>query len=113
MQEKEEKKNKRYKSSGSSSLNTRESEEGSINLNSTVGYKEDEVHEFRRSRPIGIDQAKRKAKAGSSSAGSANAFDVESLAKMMANEYVAELKIRRLENRQRDEALYLSTTDEE
>ncbi|GKA66225.1 hypothetical protein Tco_0766033 [Tanacetum coccineum] len=88
MQEGEEKKNKRYKLSGSILLNTRESEERSINLNTTVGGKEDEVHEFRRSRPSGIDQAKRKAKAGSSSAGSANSFDVESLAKMMANGYV-------------------------
>ncbi|GJZ00178.1 hypothetical protein Tco_0517607 [Tanacetum coccineum] len=88
MQEREEKKNKRYKSSGFSSFNTRESGEGSINLNSTVGDEEDEVREVRRSRPIGRDQAKRKAKAGSSSVGSANAFDVESLAKMMTNEYV-------------------------
>ncbi|GKC51491.1 hypothetical protein Tco_1074236 [Tanacetum coccineum] len=69
--------------------------------------------------------------------GSSNTFDVESLAKLMANEYAmandpyniqkgqemtellrikkqelelkaAELEIRRLENRQRDEALYLS-----
>ncbi|GKE11784.1 hypothetical protein Tco_1415335, partial [Tanacetum coccineum] len=50
-----------------------------------VGDEEDEVHEVRRSRPMGKDQAKKKAKAGSSSTGSANAFDVESLAKMMAN----------------------------
>nr|GEV45704.1 hypothetical protein [Tanacetum cinerariifolium] len=118
MQERREKKNKRYKSCGSSSFNTRESGEGSINLNGTVGDEEDEVQEVR----------------------SANVFDGESMAKMMANEYVmandpflksqemtklleikihelelkaAELEIRRLENCQRDEALYLLNADEE
>ncbi|GKD23539.1 hypothetical protein Tco_1225242 [Tanacetum coccineum] len=89
-----------------------------------------------------LDQAKTKAKAGTSLAGLENVFDVESLAKLMANEYTmvndpydvqkgqemtellrikkqelelkaAELEIRRLENRQRDEALYFSTTNEE
>ncbi|GKF59709.1 RNA-directed DNA polymerase, eukaryota, partial [Tanacetum coccineum] len=84
MQEREEKKNKRYKSSGSSSFNTRESGEGSINLNTTIGDEEDEVEKVCQSRPIGRDQAKRKAKVGSL-AGSTNAFDVESLVKMMAN----------------------------
>ncbi|GJW53286.1 RNA-directed DNA polymerase, eukaryota [Tanacetum coccineum] len=148
MQERGEKKNKRYKSSSSSSFNTRESGDESINLNSTVEDEEDEVREVCQSRPMGRGQAKMKvkakakAKAGSSSAGSENALDVESLAKMMANEYVmasdpynvqknqemskllrikkyelelkvAELKIRRLLSRQRDEALYLSTNDEE
>nr|GEX64697.1 hypothetical protein [Tanacetum cinerariifolium] len=68
LQVRKEKKNKRYKSSGSSSFNTRESAEGSINLNTTVWDEKDEVEEVRRSRPIGIDQAKRKAKAGSSAA---------------------------------------------
>nr|GEW52695.1 hypothetical protein [Tanacetum cinerariifolium] len=92
-------------------------------------------------RPVGIDQAIRKSKVGTSSAGSANAFDMESFAKLMANEYAmannpynaqkgqemtevlrikkqelepkaAELEIQRLKNHQRDEALYLSTTDE-
>ncbi|GKE11973.1 hypothetical protein Tco_1415524, partial [Tanacetum coccineum] len=48
---------------------------------------EDEVQEVRRSRPIDRDQAKRKSKAGTSSTGSTNAFDVESLAKLMAKEY--------------------------
>ncbi|GKC83460.1 RNA-directed DNA polymerase, eukaryota, reverse transcriptase zinc-binding domain protein, partial [Tanacetum coccineum] len=85
-QVKEEKKNKRYKSSGSSSFNTRESGEGSINLNSTVGDEEDEVQEVRPRRPIGRDQAEQKAKPRSSSAGSANAFDLEPMAKMMAND---------------------------
>ncbi|GKE11167.1 ethylene-responsive transcription factor RAP2-4-like protein, partial [Tanacetum coccineum] len=81
-----------YKSSSSSSFNTRESGDESINLNSTVEDEEDEVREVRQSRPMGRGQEKRKAKAkakaGSSSAGSENALDVESLAKMMANEYV-------------------------
>ncbi|GJX38182.1 hypothetical protein Tco_0251485 [Tanacetum coccineum] len=136
-----EKKNKRYKSSDSSSFNTRESREGSINLNTTIENEEDEVEEVCQSRPIGRDQAKRKAKVGSL-AGSTSAFDVESLVKMMANGYVmasdlynvqksqkmsellriknkelelkaAELKIRRLENRQKDKALYEMTTDED
>ncbi|GJZ90214.1 hypothetical protein Tco_0662141 [Tanacetum coccineum] len=127
--------------SSSCSFNTRELGEGSINLNTTVGDEEDEVEELCRSCPIGRDQAKRKAKAGSV-AGSENALDVESLAKMIDNEYVmandpynvqksqdmskllriknkelelkvAELEIRRLENRQRDEALYETTTDED
>nr|GEX81618.1 hypothetical protein [Tanacetum cinerariifolium] len=137
----EELKNKRYKSCGSSSFNTRESGEGSINLNTTVEDEEDELEEVRRPRPIDCDQAKRKAKAASS-ADSTNAFDVELLAKMMATEYVmvsdpynvqksqemlellrtknkelelkaAKLKIRRLENRQSDEALYEMTTNED
>ncbi|GJW37721.1 hypothetical protein Tco_0060641 [Tanacetum coccineum] len=124
-----------------SSFNTRESGEGSINLNTTVGDEEDEVEEVRRPRPISRYQEKRKAKAGSTT-GLANAFDLESLAKMMANKCVmandsynvqksqemsellriknkelelkvAELKIRRMENRQRDEALYETTTDED
>ncbi|GKB77298.1 pentatricopeptide repeat-containing protein, partial [Tanacetum coccineum] len=131
-----EKKNKRYKSSDSSSFNTKESGEGSINLNTTVGDEEDEVEEVCRPR-----QAKRKTKAGSA-ASSSSSFDVEALAKMMANEYVmssdsyntqknqemsellqikkqelelkaAELEIQRMENRQRDKALYETTTDEE
>ncbi|GKE19376.1 hypothetical protein Tco_1426953 [Tanacetum coccineum] len=108
--------------SNESSINTRVSGDGSFNMNRTVRDEEDEVKEVRRS--------------------SANAFDVESLAKLMANEYAmdsdpynvqkgqeltelfrikknerelkaAELKICQLENRQRDEALYLSTTDEQ
>ncbi|GJY73689.1 hypothetical protein Tco_0478120 [Tanacetum coccineum] len=87
MQEREEKKNKRYKSSGSSSFNTKK------------------------------DQATRKMKAGSAGS-SAISFDVEALAKMMASEYelelkAAELEIRRMKNRQRDKALYETTTDEE
>ncbi|GKC84699.1 hypothetical protein Tco_1140416 [Tanacetum coccineum] len=80
-------------------------------------------------------------KAGSATS-STSFFDLEALAKMMSNEYVmasdsyniqknqeisellqikkrelelkdAELEIRRMENRQRDEALYETTTDEE
>ncbi|GJX39244.1 probable LRR receptor-like serine/threonine-protein kinase [Tanacetum coccineum] len=79
---KDEKKNKRYKSSGFSSFNTKESGEGSINLNTTVGDgEEDEVVEVRRPRPMGRDQAKRKMKTGS-----ASSFDVEALANMMASD---------------------------
>ncbi|GJZ05397.1 hypothetical protein Tco_0538672 [Tanacetum coccineum] len=134
-------KNKIYKSSGSSSFNTKESGEGSINLNTTVEDEEGhEVEEVRRPKHMGRDQAKRKMKAGSAS--SASSFDVEALAKMMASEYVmasdsyniqknqemsellkikkqelelkaAELEIRRMKNRQRDEALYGTTNDEE
>nr|GEX06757.1 hypothetical protein [Tanacetum cinerariifolium] len=88
---------------------------------------------------IRTDQAKRKMKAGSAS--SASSFDMEALAKMMASEYVmasdsyniqknqemsellkikkqelelkaAKLEIRRMENRQRYEALYEMKTDE-
>nr|GEV36618.1 hypothetical protein [Tanacetum cinerariifolium] len=140
MQEREDGKSKRYKSSVSSSFNTKESGEGSINLNTTVGDEaENEVEEVRRPKPMGRDQAKRKMKAGSAS--SASSFDVEALAKMMASEYVmasdaynvqknqemsellklkkqdlelkaAELEIRCMENCQRDEALYETTTDE-
>ncbi|GJT26973.1 hypothetical protein Tco_0907248 [Tanacetum coccineum] len=89
--------------------------EGSINLNTTVGDEEDEMEEVWPPRPMGRDQANRKSKAGAAS--SASAFDVESLAKMMANEHklelkAAELEIRCMENRQRDEALYETTTDE-
>nr|GEU50738.1 UBN2 domain-containing protein [Tanacetum cinerariifolium] len=85
MKEREEKKNKRYKSSGSSSFNTRDSGKGSINLNSTVGDKEDEVQEVHQSHPIVRDQEKRKAKAGSSSTCSTNAFNVGSLAMIVEN----------------------------
>ncbi|GJS54324.1 RNA-directed DNA polymerase, eukaryota, partial [Tanacetum coccineum] len=139
-QEREDSKNNRYKSSDSSSFNTKDSGEGSINLNTTVGTEEEnKVEEVRRPRPMGRDQAKRKIKAGSASL--ASSFDVAELAKMMASEYVmasdpyntqkkqempellkiknrelelkaAELEIRRMENRQSDEALYETTTDE-
>ncbi|GKE50978.1 hypothetical protein Tco_1486134, partial [Tanacetum coccineum] len=80
----EEKKSKRYKLSGESSFNTRESGDHIFNLNSTA---RDGVHEGRPSSPIGRDQAKRKTKAGTSSASLATVFDVESLAKLMANDY--------------------------
>nr|GEX41530.1 phospholipase-like protein [Tanacetum cinerariifolium] len=143
MQERQDGMNKRYKSSGSSSFNTKDSGEGSINLNNTVGTEDEnemeEVQEVRRPKPMGRDQAKRKIKGGSAS--SASSFDVRELAKMMAREYVmasdpyntqknqemskllkiknqelelkaVELEIRRVENRQRDEALYETTTDE-
>ncbi|GJY60534.1 hypothetical protein Tco_0461191 [Tanacetum coccineum] len=85
----EEKKNKRYKFRGGSRIVSQHevSGEGSINLNTTIGDEEDEVEKVRRPRLMGRDQAKKKAKVRSA-AGSANAFDVESLANMMANEYV-------------------------
>ncbi|GKB53773.1 RNA-directed DNA polymerase, eukaryota [Tanacetum coccineum] len=87
-QEKEDGKNKSYKSSGSNSFNTKDSGEGSINLNTTVGSEDEneveEVEEVRRPRPMGRDQAKRKMKATSST----SSFDVAELAKMMASEYV-------------------------
>nr|GEU48166.1 retrovirus-related Pol polyprotein from transposon TNT 1-94 [Tanacetum cinerariifolium] len=143
MQERQDDMNKRYKSSGSSSFNTKDSGEGGVNLNTTVGTEDEneveEVQEVRRLKPMGRDQAKRKMKGGSAS--STSSFDVRELAKMMASEYViandpyntqknqemsellkiknrelelkaAELKIRRMENRQRDEALYETTTGE-
>ncbi|GJR13112.1 RNA-directed DNA polymerase, eukaryota [Tanacetum coccineum] len=59
---------------------------GSFNLNSTAGDEEDDVQKVHRSRPIARDQGKRKAKAETSSAGLANAFDVELLAKLMVND---------------------------
>nr|GEX29959.1 hypothetical protein [Tanacetum cinerariifolium] len=65
-------KNKRYKSSGSSSFITKDSGEGSINLNTLVGSKDEneveEVEEVHRPRPMGRDQANRKMKASYGSA---------------------------------------------
>ncbi|GJR11869.1 hypothetical protein Tco_0794521 [Tanacetum coccineum] len=143
MQERQDGMNKRDKSSDSSSFNTKDLGEGSINLNTTVGIEDEneieEVREVHRPKPMGRDQAKRKKKGGSAS--SESSFDVGELAKMTASEYVmasdpyntqknqemsellkiknrelelkaAELEIRRMENRQRDEALYETTTDE-
>ncbi|GJX62192.1 hypothetical protein Tco_0295092 [Tanacetum coccineum] len=77
MEKREEHKNKRYKLSGDSSFNTRDSGEGSLNLNSTTEDEEDEVQEVRPSRPIGRDQTKRKGKTGTSSTFSTTGFDVE------------------------------------
>nr|GEV16706.1 exocyst complex component EXO70A1 [Tanacetum cinerariifolium] len=61
------------------------------------------------------DRAERKRKARTSSASTTTGFDVKSLSKLMINEYAmaAELEIRRMDQRQKDEALYLSTTDED
>ncbi|GKD63793.1 hypothetical protein Tco_1305901 [Tanacetum coccineum] len=141
MKQMVEQQSKRHKSSDSSS-NTRGSREGSFNLNTMAGDEEDEVEEVRPSRSIGKDQAKRKRKAGTSSASSTTRFDVKSLSKLMVNEYAtvseqysaqkgqnmtellqmkkmepklkaAELEIRRMDQRQKDEALFLSTTDED
>ncbi|GKA42254.1 hypothetical protein Tco_0734914 [Tanacetum coccineum] len=55
-----EKNNKTYKSNDSSSFNTRESGERSINLNNMVGDEEDGVDEVRQSCPVGRDQAKKE-----------------------------------------------------
>ncbi|GJY44452.1 E3 ubiquitin protein ligase MIEL1 [Tanacetum coccineum] len=133
---------KRHKSSGDSSFNTRGSREGNFTLNNTAGDEEDEVEEVRPSRPIIRDRAKRKGKTTTLSASSTTGLDVESLAKLMVNENptvtepysvqksqnmtkllqmkmmelelkVEELAIRRMEQCQKDEALYLSTTDQE
>nr|GEV69319.1 serine acetyltransferase 1, chloroplastic-like [Tanacetum cinerariifolium] len=108
----------------------------SSQLNFHDGNEVKEVEEVRRPRPMGRDQAKRKMKAGSTSS-----FVVAELEKMMASEYIiasgpyntqkkqemsellkiknrklelkaAELKIRCMENRQRDEASYETTTNE-
>ncbi|GKC39088.1 hypothetical protein Tco_1051472 [Tanacetum coccineum] len=84
MQKREEAKNKRYKLSGSSSFNTKESREGSINSNTTVGNEEENK----------VDVAKN---------------DGQRELELKATE----LEIRRMENRQRDEALYETTIDEE
>nr|GEV37853.1 hypothetical protein [Tanacetum cinerariifolium] len=110
MKEKEERSSKRYKSSGESSFNTRDSGDGSFNLNRTVEDEEDEVWKVRRSRPIGRDQAKRKAKAMTSSAENDRVIADQ---KARAETQGCRAGNPRLENRQRDEALYLSTTDEE
>nr|GFA59114.1 reverse transcriptase domain-containing protein [Tanacetum cinerariifolium] len=85
--DKEDKKNKRYKSSDESLFNMRESRDHTFNSNNMAGDEEDEVSEGSPSRPIVRDQAKRKANVGISSASSATAFDVESLAKLMTNKY--------------------------
>ncbi|GJT55414.1 hypothetical protein Tco_0990468 [Tanacetum coccineum] len=82
------------------------------------GDEDDEVHEVHPSHPMGSHQAKRKWKARTSSASSATGFDVESSAKLMMKKMELELKpakleIHRMDQRQKDEALYLSTTDEE
>ncbi|GJV59415.1 hypothetical protein Tco_1465515 [Tanacetum coccineum] len=91
MQKRDEKKNKRYKSSSSSSFNTRELGEGSINLNTTVCDEEDEVEELCRSYMSKLLRIKNK--------------ELELK--------VAELEIRRMKNRQIDEAFYETSTDEE
>ncbi|GKF34225.1 hypothetical protein Tco_0107425 [Tanacetum coccineum] len=83
----DDRKSKTYKSSGSSSFNTRDSGEGSFDLNTTTGDKDDEVHEVRPSRPMGMDQAKRKGKAATMSTSSAVGVDVKELARLMINEY--------------------------
>nr|GEV13832.1 RNA-directed DNA polymerase, eukaryota, nucleotide-binding alpha-beta plait domain protein [Tanacetum cinerariifolium] len=58
--QKDDHKSKRYKSCDDSSFNTRDSREGSFNLNNTAVDEEDEVQEVRPSRPMGRDQEKGK-----------------------------------------------------
>nr|GFA26519.1 hypothetical protein [Tanacetum cinerariifolium] len=56
-------------------------------MNRTAGDEGDEVQEVCSIHTIGTDQSKRKGKATTSSASSTNSFDVESLAKLMVNEF--------------------------
>ena len=77
--QREENKNKRYKSSVSSSFNTRESQAGRFTLNTETENEEDEVEKVRPRRPMGRDQAKRRGKPGPSTPG----VDVEVLPKLM------------------------------
>nr|GFC73777.1 hypothetical protein [Tanacetum cinerariifolium]GFC73819.1 hypothetical protein [Tanacetum cinerariifolium] len=85
--QKEKNKNKRYKSSGSSSFNTKESREGSFNLNIAAVDEENEVQEVCPRRPMGRDQAKREGKGATSSTSSAFGADVKVLARLIVNEY--------------------------
>ncbi|GKA29962.1 retrovirus-related pol polyprotein from transposon TNT 1-94 [Tanacetum coccineum] len=85
--QKEENKNKNYKSNGSGSFNTKESREGSFNLNIADVDEENEVQEVRPRRPMGRDQAKREGKGATSSASSASGADVKALARLIVNEY--------------------------
>ncbi|GKF17085.1 hypothetical protein Tco_0062003 [Tanacetum coccineum] len=90
----EEKKSKRYKSaaivrSTRRSLNTTtRDEEDEAEDSYQKKEKKDEAEEVRRSHPIRKDQAKRKEKVVTSSRSSTTSFDVEALAKLIANQYV-------------------------
>ncbi|GJZ31803.1 reverse transcriptase domain-containing protein [Tanacetum coccineum] len=64
MVDMEERKRKRYKSSGDSSFNMRESGEGNINLNNMVGDEEDEMEEDLRGRPCSGPMQRRKREVG-------------------------------------------------
>ncbi|GKA19904.1 hypothetical protein Tco_0699819 [Tanacetum coccineum] len=78
-----EEKNKRYKSSSSSSFNTSQSEVGSFYLNTqAVDDKEEDVQEVQR--PMGIEMTNNKAAASSKSSACGNE---DALAKLMVNEY--------------------------
>nr|GEY36944.1 hypothetical protein [Tanacetum cinerariifolium] len=94
----EEHKNKRYKLSGNSSFNTRDSGEGSLNLNCTAGDEEDQVREVRLSRPVSRDQKRGTEKWG-------HRRHLQQLALRAGNPI--------MDQRQKDEALYMSTIDEE
>nr|GEX40297.1 hypothetical protein [Tanacetum cinerariifolium] len=101
MQERQDGMNKRYKSSGCSSFNTNDSGEGSINMNTTVETE---------------DENEKGGSAGSSDPyNTQKNQEMSELLKIKNRELelkAAELEIRRMENRQRDEALYETTTDE-
>nr|GEX67207.1 reverse transcriptase domain-containing protein [Tanacetum cinerariifolium] len=98
---------KRYKSSGSSSLNT-ESRDASINLN-TIVVDEDEVQEIRR--PGGRDKARAAAENNGSKASGSSTMNDDALARLMVNEMTSaevqqrkafmELKRREVERRKR------------
>ncbi|GJZ54203.1 hypothetical protein Tco_0609088 [Tanacetum coccineum] len=62
--QREEHKSKRYKSSDDSLFNTRKSGKGSFNLNNTVRDEEEEVLEFRPSRPHGQGPSKEERESG-------------------------------------------------
>nr|GFB30275.1 hypothetical protein [Tanacetum cinerariifolium] len=62
-------------------------ERATFNMNRTDVDEGDEVQEVCPIHTICTDQSKRKRKAKTSSASSTTSFDVESLAKLMVNEY--------------------------
>ncbi|GJT81853.1 hypothetical protein Tco_1056195 [Tanacetum coccineum] len=128
-------KNNKYKSSSFGSFNTTQPLEGSFNLNVEAGEDEkDDVHEVQR--PMGMDRAKKKGVASSTSSTSENE---EALARLMVNEYATlnelfnviryqnreafleikkmelelkeqEIKMREYEQRQKDKIFYLHPT---
>ncbi|GJW73534.1 zinc finger BED domain-containing protein RICESLEEPER 2-like protein [Tanacetum coccineum] len=129
------KKNKRYKSSGSSSFNTSQSTKGSLNMNMQCGDdKENDVQEVQR--PMGRDTTKNKWAASSASTTSGND---ETLARLMVIKYAnlnnpynvkktqnwealeirknvsklkeQELRMREYEQRQKDKLFYMHHTD--
>nr|GEU86701.1 RNA-directed DNA polymerase, eukaryota, reverse transcriptase zinc-binding domain protein [Tanacetum cinerariifolium] len=81
---------KRYKSSGSSSFNTK-SREASMNLNANVGDDDkDEVHEIRR--PIGRDKAKDATKKKGSGGSGSSSTSEEALVRLMVTKMASQKK---------------------